>query len=78
VDHWTQRKEGGILTPSLGTRSGDEKRRIPDSTGRTPPNQLDSSALPKVRLHFHHKRVGLNHEKRRYMAGTRHPGLNSQ
>jgi pilus assembly protein Flp/PilA len=33
--------------------------RIPDSTGRTAPNQFDSSALPEVRSHFHHKRVGL-------------------
>jgi hypothetical protein len=34
--------------------------RIPDSTGRTAPNQYDSGALPEVRSHFHHKRVGLN------------------
>ena len=35
-------------------------RRIPGSTGRTAPNQYDSSALPEVRNHFHHKRNGLN------------------
>ena len=36
--------------------------RIPDSTGRTAPNQYHSGALPEVRSHFHHKRVGLNRE----------------
>jgi hypothetical protein len=28
--------------------------RIPDSTGRTAPNQFNSSALSKMRSHFHH------------------------
>jgi len=36
--------------------------RIPDSTGRTAPNQYDSNALPEMRRHFHRKRNGLNRE----------------
>jgi hypothetical protein len=34
--------------------------RIPDSAGGIAPNQFNSSALPEVRSHFHHRRVGLN------------------
>jgi len=33
------------------------------STGRTAPNQLDSSGLPEMRSHFHHQRVGLNRQR---------------
>jgi len=34
--------------------------RIPDSTGRTAPNQYDSDSLPEMRRHVHHMRNGLN------------------
>src|ERR1035437_8070848 len=42
--------------------------RIPDSAGRTAQNQFNSSPLPEVRSHFHHKRNGLNPAKLRVAA----------
>ncbi len=34
-------------------------RHLPDSTGRSAPNQFNSGAAPEVRSHFQHKRVGV-------------------
>jgi hypothetical protein len=49
-------KRGTSAPMNLGNK------HLPDSTGRTAQNQFDSSALPKMRSHFHHKRNGLNRE----------------
>jgi len=48
-----EKSEGGVghALPAM---------RTPDSTGRTAPNQHGSSALSKMRGHFHHERVGVN------------------
>jgi hypothetical protein len=37
--------------------------RLPDSTGRTTPNQYDSSALPKVQDNLHHQRVTVSSDE---------------
>jgi len=62
----------GDLLPCQGARSCSRRSgarnvlptlRIPDSTGRTAPNQLDSSGLLEMRSHFHHQGVGLNRQR---------------